>query len=143
MNTVFANNMVPVETLMWYDGPIIVHYRDDKHDFLMLWSDVEWKSSQEQTLFYLVCHVTRNDMAAYLANKITTLSLMKRSMAIYECVEQAIPDKTAVNGVRWTHWLENGVATGRRVEFNSIPADSLPSKNSYLRPKEANDTSSN
>ena len=135
MNTIFARKLTEIENLMWHDGPIISHYRDGEQDYIMLWNDVNWVSTKEHESFYLVFQVTQPDLTAYMANEVSMRSLLKRSRAIFECVERATPDPTAENGSRWEQWLNDGVAKGKQIEFRHIPADNLPTEKSFLRPK--------
>jgi hypothetical protein len=103
----------------------------------MLWYDVNWTSREDSEMFYLVFQVTPDDLHAYLNNEVSMLALMRRSAAIYECVDRVYPQAEASHGFALDYWLDgDGVASGKPVKFEHIPQDHLPTDKSYLRSKE-------
>lgn len=115
MSNVFAQRLKEVECLMWYDGPLLVHYRDGKQDYVAIIADIvdgldNWH----------VIQTSEPDMKLYRKNKVTLLQLMERSSGIYFCQG---------------NWLNNGVAVGDQIPLSAIPNDSRPTEKSFLRPK--------
>jgi hypothetical protein len=115
MSNVFTQRLKEVECLMWYDGPLLVHYRDGKQDYVAVIADFVGNIDH-----WHVIKVEEHDMKSYMKNKVTLLQLMERSPAIYHCVG---------------NWLNAGVAVGDPIPFASIPSDRRPSAKSFLRTK--------
>jgi hypothetical protein len=113
MSSVFTQRLKEVKCLMWYDGPMLVHYRDGKRDYLAVIVDYV-----DNIDHWHVIEVAEHDMRSYMKNKVTLLQLMERSPAIHRCVGS---------------WLNGGVAVGDPVPFSSIPNDERPSDKSFLR----------
>jgi hypothetical protein len=114
MSNVFTQNLKDIECLMWYDGPMLVHYRDGKQDYIAIIADIvdgidNWHMIQ----------VNEQDIKLYLKNKVTLLQLMERSSGIYFC-----------RG----NWLNDGVAVGDPIPLSAIPVSHRPTSRSFLRP---------
>ena len=113
MSSVFTQRLKEVDCLMWYDGPLLVHYRDGKQDYVAVIVDIVGNVDA-----WHVIKVEEHDMRAYRKNKVSLLQLMERSPAIHRCVGA---------------WLNNGVAVGDPVPFSSIPNDERPTSKSFLK----------
>lgn len=113
MNTQFATCLKEVHCLMWYDGPILSHYRDDQgRDWLVVWTDF----TETEELWHAVL-VSKADLEAYYKNEITLLQVEERSLEIYTC--SGFPEETSV-----------GVLT----PFSEIPEVRRPTADSFLGP---------
>ena len=115
MSSVFTQRMKEVECLMWYDGPMLVHYRDGKQDYIAVIADIENGIDN-----WHVIQVSETDMKLYRKNKVTLLQLMERSSGIYFC-----------RG----NWLNGGVSVGDLIPLSAIAVDCRPTDKSFLRRK--------
>ncbi len=115
----FATGFQEVQCLMYYDCPVLSHYRDDKGvDYIMIWADVE-----ENVDFCHVIEISAENLIAYKNNEITARQVIELSPAIWYCTGQFI------------RGMDN-IAYGERIAQDDIPESRRPTADSYLKPKE-------
>jgi hypothetical protein len=118
MNTQFATGLNEVQNLMWYDGPILSHYRDDQdRDWIVVWADLFKAPDGTVVDIWHAVSINKGDLEAYLKNEITLLQVEERAEAIYVC--SGFPEETTV---------------GELTPFAEIPEDRKPTVDSFLGP---------
>jgi hypothetical protein len=113
MSSVFTQRLKEVDCLMWYDGPLLVHYRDGKQDYIAVIVDIVNNVDS-----WHVIKADEHNTKLYRKNKISLLTLMERAPEIYRCTGA---------------WLNNGVAVGDPIPFSAIPHDERPSAKSFIK----------
>lgn len=118
MSTQFATGLKEVHCLMWYDGPILSHYRDDAgRDWIVVWADLFNAPDGTVVDIWHAVSITKADLESYYKNEITLLQVEERATEIYVC--NGFPEETTV---------------GELTPFVEIPEDRRPTADSFLGP---------
>lgn len=116
MNSVFALNLQEVKNLLWYDGPVISHYRDGEQDYIVIWVDVDIDTDIQ---YWYSVAISRNNLDAYVFGYISLYEVLKLSTEIYSCVGVFVDEENAAHGTL--------------IQFDDIPKEKLPTKDSFLQ----------
>lgn len=118
MKTKIADSLVPVQTLLYYDFPLMEHMRDPSNgqDFILVWID----ETPEMVMWHTI-KASPETLAKYLSRDpleaITFKALMLASPAIYRC---------SANTYNYGEILE-----GELVPFDQISDEIMPTDDSY------------
>lgn len=77
------NKLKEVKILEWYDGPLLIEFRDDRNNcYLFHWADLEEINTEigiKNKTIWLVFNVSDEQLEEYLNNKICLLTLYLNS----------------------------------------------------------------
>lgn len=70
------NTLIQIRCLEWYDGPLLIEYRDDKNNcYLFHWADL----NDERQTIWCIYEVTNENLQKYLDNKLPLRDLYLNS----------------------------------------------------------------
>lgn len=120
----FADGFHEVECLLYYDGPLVSHYRDSNGaDYIVAWTDL----GEEYDYWYAI-EVPTPALAQFGRNQLSLRQLMEQAPRMYEC-------KTRF-GVDDIHNSPVGTVYGFLVTWDNVPIDRRPSVDSFMFPNE-------